>query len=182
MSLTLNTEQWTLEDLLTKVIKKDMGFEEPSLLMGSDCIWEEGDDADTTTFAKNLSKKLKDLPCGGIKHGTMFVIEDFSQDLNLTVTVTHKSVWESEGEEVVYDEDYKFVLSGKKAVPAKAKEEADGKMTNGKTPAAAAQDDDDDDIVVITNRKRSASTDGEPTKKKARVEVPNDDLIVIDDV
>ena len=177
MSLTLNTEQWTLEDLLNRVIKKDMGFEEPSLMLGIDIIWEEGDDADTTTFAKNLSKRLKDLPGGGIGHGTVLVIEDFSQDLDVSVTFTHKAVWESEGEHVVTDEDYKFVLGGHMgAAAAKPKEEE----TNGGTKEEE-EDDDDNAVVVISNRKRSAEQTGENAAKKRKLEVPDDDVITIDD-
>lgn len=185
LSLTLNTEQWTLEDLLTKVIKKDMGFEEPSLMLGSDFIWEEGEDADTATFGKNLSKKLTDLPCGGIRHGTVLVIEDFSQDLDVSVTFTHKTVWEKEGEQVVTDEDYMFVLSGNKGTtcePAgkpKAEESNGTAPANGKTPAD--DDDDDDEIVVVSQRKRSSSGDAEHANKKQKTEVPDDEVIMIDD-
>lgn len=180
LSLTLNTEQWTLEDLLNRVIKKDMGFEEPSLMLGNDFIWEEGEDADTATFSKNLSKRLADLPCGGIKHGTSLVIEDFSQDLNVSVTFTHKAVWENDGEQVVTDEDYKFVLTGNKGAAAKPKqEEVNGDKAKDKAAAGDKNDDDDDDIVVISNRKRSPESS--PAKKKRRVEVPDADLITIDD-
>ena len=54
-------------DLLDKIVKNDLAFQEPSLLIEGDCIWEEGDDADTDTFKPNLLKKLEELPCGGIQ-------------------------------------------------------------------------------------------------------------------
>ena len=181
MSLTLNTAQWTLEDLLNRVIKKDMGFEEPSLMLGNDFIWEEGEDADTTTFAKNLTKRLKDLPGGGIGHGAVLVIEDFSQDLNVSVTFTHKDVWKSEGEQVVTDEDYKFLLSGNKGGAGKPKEEEEETNGNNKKETKTAEEDDDEAVVVISNRKRSADLTGEISVKKRKIDVSGEDVIMIDD-
>jgi len=178
MSLTLNTAQWTLGDLLNRVIKKDMGFEEPSLMLGNDFIWEEGEDADTTTFAKNLSKRLTDLPGGGITHGTVLQIEDFSQDLNVSVTFTHQTVWE--GDDELTHEDFKFVLSGN----AGGKPSKVGEGTNGgsaaKTGDDGDNDDDDDAIVVMSNRKRpTPDANGEPVSKKRKMAVT--DAITIDD-
>ena len=182
MSLTLNTEQWTLEDLLSRVIKKDMGFEEPSLMLGNDFIWEEGEDADTATFSKNLTKHLKDLPGGGIAHGTVLVIEDFSQDLNVSVTFTHKAVWESEGEQVVTDEDYKFVLSGNTgAGTSKPKEMNGGDIKEDAGAAAQENKGDDDDIVILSNRKRTSDLDGGNPTKRQKVDVSENDVIAIDD-
>eukprot|EP00977_Amphora_coffeiformis_P015337 scaffold4510_cov183-Amphora_coffeaeformis.AAC.22 len=179
MSLTLNTAQWTLEDLLMRVIKKDMGFEEPSLMLGNDFIWEEGEDADTTTFAKNLTKRLTDLPGGGISHGTVLQIEDFSQDLNVSVTFTHETEWK--GDDEVTHEDFKFVLSGSMGAKPKVEEEM-----NGGTAAKVANDggngNDDDAIVVMSNRKRpSPDANGEPSSKKQKVHVPEAEVIMIDD-
>jgi ubiquitin-like 1-activating enzyme E1 B len=179
LSLSLNVEQWTLEDLLSKIIKKDMGFEEPSLMLGNDLIWEEGEDADTAVYQTNLSKRLKDLPCEGIGHGTTLLIEDFSQDLTVDVTFSHQTVWEGARGEEVSDEDYKFVLSG---AVTKAKNENGESAANG-TAAVAPSDDDDDDVVLLTNqpKKRAAESNGEGAAKKARVEIPGE-LEVIDDV
>jgi ubiquitin-like 1-activating enzyme E1 B len=72
--LNLKIAEWTLRDLLDKVVKKDLGFEAPSILIESDTIWEEGDGADTEAFVANLDKKLTDLPCGGIQNGTLVLM------------------------------------------------------------------------------------------------------------
>jgi ubiquitin-like 1-activating enzyme E1 B len=107
--LNLKISEWTLRNLLDKVIKKDLGFEAPSILIESNTIWEEGDGADTEAFVANLDKKLADLPCGGIQNGwyymieivessdfyvvsgTIVVIEDFTQDLTVDVGKRHES-------------------------------------------------------------------------------------------
>jgi ubiquitin-like 1-activating enzyme E1 B len=176
MSLTLNTEQWTLQDLLERVIKKDMGFEEPSLSLGNDFIWEEGEDADTDTFARNLTKRLVDLPSGGITHGTVLTIEDFSQDLDVRVTFSHKATWESEDDTVVVtDEDYKFLLSGSTgsmtttAPKPKEGDDAAEQVTQSGSSKAEQNDDDDDDVVIVSTRKRTSAEDGDgPARKKLK--------------
>ena len=180
MSLTLNTEQWTLEDLLTRVIKKDMGFEEPSLMLGNDFIWEEGEDADTTTFAKNLTKRLSDLPGGGISHGTVLQIEDFSQDLDVSVTFTHQTEWK--GDDELTHEDFKFVLSGNTGAKPKVEEGTNGEKKEAVGAAKDNEDDDDDPIVVMSHRKRpSPETNGEQKTKKQKVDVPDDDVVIMID-
>ena len=93
--LTLNVNKWTLRDLLDRVLKKDLGFECPTILLNDDIVYEEGEGADAS-FEVNLDKLLPKLPSGGIQDGTMFRVEDFTQDLEVDVAVTHKEVWEKE--------------------------------------------------------------------------------------
>lgn len=76
--LNLKITEWTLKELIEKVIKKDLGFEAPSILIESNTIWEEGDDADTEAFVANLDKKLADLPCGGIQNGMSLLVSFIS--------------------------------------------------------------------------------------------------------
>lgn len=201
--LTLNVETWTLQDLLTRVIKKDLGFETPTLMLDGDMIYEEGDDADTDAFAPNLVKVLTKLPCGGIQNGTILRVEDFSQDLEVDVCITHQETWEKEDGET--DEDAaKYVIGGEKpqavaaaaaAAPAGggAVEEEDKKFA----AAATVNDVDDDDIEVLDmddvheeeDSKPAASgkrklgnceENGEPPAAKKAKTDENDGIIVLD--
>jgi ubiquitin-like 1-activating enzyme E1 B len=177
--LTLNTNEWTLEDFLKLIVKKRLGFEQPTIILGGDFIWEEGDGADAEEFQPNLKKALSKLPCGGIQHGTVVEIDDASQNLTIQVSVTHQDVWE--GDEV---DDHPFLVG---AVPPKAnKEESAAPPTaagNGEaTATSTASADDDDDIVYIIDdndgdakdngdKKRPAEeTNGEAPSKKAKVD------------
>lgn len=183
--LTINVEKWNLKNFLVEVIKKKLGFEEPTVMLEGDIIYEEGDEADTAVYASNLEKMLKGLPCGGIQNGTILRIEDFSQDLEVDVCITHRELWElEEGEDEV--DDMKFVV-GIEAPKAKSVE-ANGGVT--KMPAAAPEgkneEEDDDDIEIVDINgdadekkrpaKRCAIRDAGEERKKMKV----DEVIVID--
>lgn len=188
--LSLNVDKWTLQSLLSRIIKKDLGFQEPTLLLNGDIIWEEGDDADSESYAINLSKFLSNLPCGGISDGTILHVEDFTQNLEVEVCITHKQVWETSDEEKSRlkgeEEDEKFILGGEKPTVSKQETTAQSQpdeSANVKAPVV----DDDDDVVEVTDaptektntaEKRLASEtmngDGgnslSPPTKKQRVE------------
>jgi len=162
--LQLNVHKWNLQDFLAKIVKKDLGFEEPSITMDSgDYIWEEGDDADD--FSMNLPKALTDLPCGGIQHGTVISIEDFTQDLTVEVVVTHVEQWPVTADEEVAD-DHKFVVGGTKPVAAAAAAAPTTNVDSSK-PTPEENDDDDDIIEVVSGPGEPPSKDSNGTSKRA---------------
>jgi len=161
ISLSLNTREWTLDMLLNRVIKKELGFAEPTIMIGEDSIvYEEGEDIDPAEYSANLSKRLVDLPAGGLGHGSAIRVEDFTQDLEVEVSVSHKDRWvivedketngKKKGESTEKEDDReeieKFEIGGKKPIAVKAESNA-----NGSTDAKPDSDDsdDDDDIEVI---------------------------------
>ena len=174
--ITINTKEWTLERFLRRVVKQELGFAEPSLMLEDDMIWEEGQDADQEAFVANLPKTLDKLPCGGIHHGTVLEIEDFSQDLQVNVAIAHQEVWEGE----IYDNpDQRFVVGGtppKATAPAAAvtpSPAADAKVpaaakaepeASGTAAADAKAEDSDSDIEAW-----DASADTKPAAKKRPV-------------
>ena len=161
ISLTLNVHKWTLQSLLDRVIKEKLGFEEPSVMLEGDLVWEEGQDADTETYVPNLVKILSKLPCGGMTHGSVLRLEDFSQDLEVDLCVTHQEEWEIEEGEDGTEE--KFLVGGEKPA-AKAAAAA---------PDQQQEDDDDDDIIEVVNpdtdsdKKPAAETNGNKRKADA---------------
>jgi len=209
--LTLDINEWNLKDFLAKIVKGRLGFEEPTLILQGDFIWEEGDGAEAE-FEMNLPKKLSELPCGGIQHGTVLEIDDNSQNLCIQMTIMHQDVWE--GDEVP---DFPFKVG---ALPAKKEEKkvdpspaATDNQDKGSAAAASGStggtnDDDDDDVVLIvedddddanakagvdvaTAEKRSIEVtdagDAERPTKKAKTEEPSNgaaadmEVIEIDD-
>ena len=189
--LSLNVEEWTLKDFLQRVIKGRLGFQEPTLLLNGDVIWEEGEGAEEEEYECNLPKTLKGLPCGGIQHGTVLEIDDNSQNLCIQVLVSHQDVWE--GEEIP---DFPFTV-GK--VPPKKEEEqkpaaaaavSTTSSSDGKPAVTAAEDDDDDDIIMVidgeeeaTNgdKKRSMENGDEKPSKRAKTADVENEVIEIDD-
>lgn len=146
--VTINTTTWTLEMLLRRIIKKELGFMEPSLVLGSSIIYEEGEDIGEDEYKMNIGKVLVDLPAGGIKGGTVVRIEDFTQDLEVDICVTHKSVWEKKdenGNDETVEEEEQFIVGGDKpkVMSNDAKGENSTNHNNGN------DDDDDDDLIEI---------------------------------
>lgn len=140
ISLALNTKEWTLEMLLTRVIKKELGFSQPTVLVGGDIVYEEGDDIDPSEYASNLSKKLISLPSGGVGHGTVFRVEDFTQELEVEISVSHKEEWFI----TVEDE----VAGGKKEVKPDDREESEKFEIGGKKPIVTVSTSTTDDAQV----------------------------------
>jgi hypothetical protein len=177
--LALDVTQWTLERLLKTVVKERLGFESPTVLIDGDFVWEEGDGADEEEFLVNLPKTLDKLPCGGIRHGTVFELDDTTQNLTIQVSVTHRDDWSDQDE----DEraEFPFVVGG---APPKANKPSEVPAADDAKPAAvpvasAADDNDDDDDVVLivdedeasSSKKRPAEPEGQaPPAKKAKMD------------
>uniref|UniRef100_H3G5Z6 SUMO-activating enzyme subunit n=2 Tax=Phytophthora ramorum TaxID=164328 RepID=H3G5Z6_PHYRM len=89
VELAVDTNRMLLRDLVDQVLKKKLGVNEPTISLGANTIYEEGEDAETS-LAVNLEKKLVDLPGNGIRHETTVSIEDFSQDFRCNIRVLHR--------------------------------------------------------------------------------------------
>jgi ubiquitin-like 1-activating enzyme E1 B len=151
---------------LRRIVKKELGFAEPTVMIGEDIVYEEGEDIDPSEYAANLAKKLVNLPGGGAGHGSALRIEDFTQDLEVEVSVSHRDRWiivdkekGGEAQEDDREEIEKFEIGGKK--PAVSKEnDAVGAESNGNVASSAVSanegetrtddpNDSDDDIELI---------------------------------
>eukprot|EP01038_Epipyxis_sp_PR26KG_P011518 gene11518-15431_t len=80
LSLQIDVFESTLEEMVTKVIKKKLGFNTPTIMIDSSSVYEEGEGADDD-LKDNLKLKLANCPCGGIKDGSIIMVEDFTQEL-----------------------------------------------------------------------------------------------------
>jgi len=183
--LAIAVQDWTLERFLQRVVKKEMSFEQPTLLIDGDMIWEEGHGADEEAFAANLSKTLDKLPCGGIKHGVVLEIEDFSQDLTVHVAINQQDAWE--GEE--YDNpDQQFIVGGNmppKSTAAPAAAAAAASKSEETRDAEANNDDSDietwdaeaDTKPAAKKRDRKGTSPSKPPAKKVKTSA--DDTIEV---
>jgi ubiquitin-like 1-activating enzyme E1 B len=205
LTISVNDDKWTLKEFLARVVKKHLGFQEPTLMLEGDIIWEEGEDVDEDEYKGNLVKTLTKLPCGGIQHGSVLEILDNSQDLSIQVAITNREVWESDGDDDAVA-DFPFVTGA--VPPAKLKKEtSDGAASGDPAPAgsAAASDErkslakqdnqnDDDDVVMIidddeeaeksSGKKRTNTDDssgGNPSKRQKTMRESEDaEVIEID--
>lgn len=83
-SWKIDTAAWTLGDLVKRVIKGKLGLVEPSVMLGSSVIYEEGDDMDDSLLM-HMDTPLEACPAGGIHDSTLVTVEDFVQDLKVRV-------------------------------------------------------------------------------------------------
>jgi len=177
VDVTVNTKNWTLQMLLRRVIKKELGFMEPSINIGSSIIYEEGEDIGDDEYAAMVVKKLVDLPAGGMQHGTIVKIEDFTQDLEVDLNIYHKSEWEpKDGEDGQVEEEEQFKIGGDKPVAVK-KDSTNGDEAGPKTTTNGNEDDDDIEIVVDKVESETPSTSNGNNKKRA---LSDDDIILVE--
>lgn len=185
LSLVIDTEKTTLQELLTKVLKGRLGFNETNIMADSSILYEEGEDCDED-LAANLPLFLANCPAGGIKDSTMLTIEDFSQKLEVKLLVKHMDAELLAKDEATATD--MFLLEGQaayqqrldqQAADAKALETA-STVSNPSTSVAGDDDDDvcivmeEDEEIVMVDTKRpaeaTASNESEPPGKRARLD------------
>ena len=170
ISLKINVTKWTLQDFIQKLCKQEFGFEFPSITMDNtgNCIWEEGEGADTEAYEMNLTKKLPNLPCGGIVNGSIITVEDYTQDLTVDIAITHVEQWDAavdgeEGEDI--PDDHKFIVGGDTIKPPTQPVSETATLTGA--AANNKHDDDKDEIIEIV---------GASNLKDDNTEEDNDDI------
>uniref|UniRef100_A0AAV1UJ89 SUMO-activating enzyme subunit n=1 Tax=Peronospora matthiolae TaxID=2874970 RepID=A0AAV1UJ89_9STRA len=183
VELAVDTTHMLLCDLVDQVLKKKLGMNEPTISIGANTIYEEGEDAETS-LAVNLGKKLVDLPGKGIHHETTVSVEDFSQDFRCNIRVLHRDQGEF-GE----DATELFALGGDIAKLAadlkaeEAKQEALKSVAGSSQDKADAKDDDefmemaDPANVIVLKRERVSNDlvqDGPTSSKKAKSSVTDE--------
>ena len=170
ISLKINVTKWTLQDFIQKLCKQEFGFEFPSITMDNtgNCIWEEGEGADTEAYEMNLTKKIPNLPCGGIVNGSVITVEDYTQDLTVDIAITHVEQWDAavdgeEGEDI--PDDHKFIVGGDTIKPPTQPVSETATLTGA--AADNKHDDDKDEIIEIV---------GASNLKDDNTEEDNDDI------
>ena len=78
----------TLQEFLFKVLKNRLGFNAPTISVGANLLYEEGEDCDED-LQNNLPLFLSGLPGGGIQNGSIVTIDDFTQNLQTDIVITH---------------------------------------------------------------------------------------------
>ncbi|OQR94756.1 ubiquitin-activating enzyme (E1) [Achlya hypogyna] len=154
LDLALLVKGTTLQQLVDHVLKKRMGMNAPTVSIGANTIYEEGEDAEES-LRVNLAKRLDELPGGGIHHDTVLTVEDFSQDFNSSLCIKDW-VPPAKAEE---EASFNFLLG-----PEWAKWKAD------QEPKADVTMHDDDDIVVddTPGKRKTPSDMPSPAHKRAK--------------
>jgi len=172
VSLQIDVHNTTLGEVVAKVIKTKLGFNEPMVMVGSDFLYEEGEGADED-LADNLALTLSSCPAGGIVDGSVLVVEDFTQKLEVRIVIRHVSNEEfkrmaAEAEEKANSNsnnsssststlaDDLFILGGQAAFAKTQEQQAEQQA--GSAEGGAVAGDDDDDLIVIEPTAPTTST------------------------
>lgn len=161
---TKSLEVTSFSTFVQRILQQELGFAEPTVYLNQDVlIWEDGADSDETLRQVNGIKVLKDLPRGGLQHGTVLTVEDFSQDLQVDLRLVvvsddaFKAMGKKDGDGKIAEEEeddkdaFRYHISGDKPVVGSSdKDDAAAAVNEGTAGKADApvEDDDDDDVIV----------------------------------
>ena len=167
MELVCDTNTFTKRDLVERVLKKKLSVNEPSIQFGETMLHEEGDglEEDEIELYEGLgARALAALPGGGVAHGTILSISDYSQNLDFELMVTHRAEWDEE------KEPEGFLLRGEEV---RAKEDEDvAAAGDGAATTEAVHDDEllivDDDVQVADEGTKRKRDDEDVNDAKAR--------------
>ena len=100
LELVCDTESFTLQRLLLDALTK-LGMHAPEINAPETVLYEQPDgleEDEKAQYEKNLRAVLTALPAGGVRHGAVPSISDFSQKFEFELLVTHrpKSEWDEE--------------------------------------------------------------------------------------
>lgn len=139
-TLTIDTEHTTLAALL-HVLRAELSFVEPGLMLGDTVKYESGDGLDSDergVYAANLERTLAQL---GIVHDSIVTVDDFAQEMNVQLIVNHAARASLQADAGA-EHTVLYRLDGQR--PKVAAAHAD-------SADAAADDDDDDEPIEIVN-------------------------------
>jgi len=90
--LCCDMSKTTLADVVSKVLKRKLNTNEPTVLKGDEMLHEEGEDLDedeVETYAETGKRTLQDL---GLESGGILCVDDNSQELKFDLVVVHQDL------------------------------------------------------------------------------------------
>lgn len=145
ITLQIDINETTLDELIKIVLKGKLAFNQPSIFIGSNTIYEEGEGAEKGLL-ENLKKTLTSCPAGGVQDGTSIKVVDFTQDLEVEIIIRHLPREDMDKQK---ENAEIFVINGAASSKRKLEETADADEPDGKKLKTSVADDDDDDIMEI---------------------------------
>ena len=142
--LTVNTNKTSLDLLLRRVLKQELGLNEPILDTGENTIecMRFDDPTEQREFEERLKQKLSH-PSVGLVDGTIVTVEDESQELkNMKIHITHNDEMDPESETAKVEW---YLLSRGAPAPEPKVMAHDG---GGSGASVHADQDDDDDCFM----------------------------------
>ncbi len=187
----IDTHATTLREFVDKVLKGALNFNTPSVDNGSAFVFleerEEGEDDEEYELKMSfLGRPLAGLVGGGLGDGTIASITDFSQDLQLQLTVRHRSkedfdeLKHPQFFELVGDVDAKALEKTLDAEAASAKRAGDGSgagaaSSSSSSSAAAAASSSSSSVGAVAGAKRPRDAVADAAGGPAVIDLVDDD-------
>ncbi|KAK5580083.1 hypothetical protein RB653_000096 [Dictyostelium firmibasis] len=163
----LNTEKITIGQFIDQVLKKTLALNEPILTVGTDIIYEGGDQDLSKEEIEQRSKiEKKTLATHRLTNDTSLIVEDYNQDFQVTINIQHTTD---------FDEDVKKLKKQKQ-------KEIDEK--EGKTTLEKEKEEDDKFFEIIgksTIQTSQPTTTTTTTTTTSTIDTNNKDSVVEDD-
>jgi ubiquitin-like 1-activating enzyme E1 B len=131
VQVAIDTEKTLLRHFIEQVLRSHFGMLEPSIMLGFDLLYESGEDA--MDFHQQLDKTLTDLR---VTHNTVVKVEDILQDLEMEISIVHKTDFE---------EGKRFEVHGKASIKPHHEEES-----AAAAPQAPQPPESEDDLIVLS--------------------------------
>lgn len=167
-TLEIDTKKFTLGEFVKRVVKGKLGLVEPSIVLGASVIYEEGEDMDDSLL-QHTETHLESLPAGGIQDSTLVTLEDFVQDLKVTLLVRHIPSEEFDEEETPEG----FRVTGSSVTTSVTEKKASSKSKE--LAGSNEHKEEDDDVCVILDSENEGDT---PPSKKRRLEHAEEEVAV----
>ena len=151
----------TLADVVTKVLKKKLNTNEPTVLKGDEMLHEEGADLDEDEV-ETYGNWEKTLKCLGLESGGILCIDDNSQELRFDLVVVHQNL--ENFDEETFPEG--FELRGETPKVAEGEEKKDD-------DAAASHGGSDDYLEIIEEGVDVMKTVESPRLGKTKAKSPS---------
>eukprot|EP01095_Lingulamoeba_sp_RSL-Kostka_P009222 TRINITY_DN3172_c0_g1_i1.p1 TRINITY_DN3172_c0_g1~~TRINITY_DN3172_c0_g1_i1.p1 ORF type:complete len:606 (+),score=241.75 TRINITY_DN3172_c0_g1_i1:801-2618(+) len=187
LNVKIDVEQTTLKYFIDNVLKQSIGMIAPSLFIGSTLIYEyydEMEDDEKEDMEKRSLKTLKEL---NIISGTLLMVEDEMQVLELELSVTHQE-FKNNNDENQEEQSLNFIISGNTddIIPTNMEDDEPNDVTNNNNNEDEGEDDTDSGIIIVRSSKRPSSVlnnnnNLQPPSKKQKLNnnVNEDDIIIL---
>ena len=110
VAVATDTARTTLAQFVAVLLRARLGFNDPSIAVGSDIVYESGAGLDPAEVAAYAAAAARPLAALRIRDGTAVEVEDFSQDLTLTILVSHTPFVAPAPNSTVPDDDLLFSI------------------------------------------------------------------------
>ena len=111
-----DTTRTTLKQFITLLLRKSMGFNDPSITVDSDIVYESGEGLEPIEIATYEANAAKTLAALHVTNDSTVEVSDFSQNLTVSILVSHMPYTEPEPDSKKSEEELLFtIVSGSDA-------------------------------------------------------------------